>query len=464
MPEYSVSMSRGDKIAEVHDRRDYTPRNAERALADQNLTLYSAGDDYKQAFNDFFADSIARYNEKQTRDDRKKSFDYFGTLENGKQKEIPMYEYVLQIGNRDDLGVTGPDFDVKHWQELKSAGRYNEASQYVLDNLNNSKAVQDMRQVLIDIGKELPEKYPNLKFWGIHLHADEPGGTMHLHAICTPFIEGSKTGLDKRVSLRQAMAAMGFKTTGTEYGISKWQNQVKADVAERMEAAGYQREFKSDKEKHLSVGEYKYMKELERLDEQTRQAEQHAAEAEQRAADADRRAARSERRAADAENRVQEVSDQVADLEHQAADLDLEIRRKRRRLDERDQEQDEREERLNARERMLYNQEEQYKAQVAAACRGASDRVKDVVTYAVGQSATKMYFIKHPLDRNKAIKDAITAFGKSAHERAIERLKEGNRDTQGQLVQDIEHNRAARRFPDDISYTPSGPDDGLDFG
>lgn len=69
---YSVSVAYDEKTAEQHDRRDYTPPNAERGLRDRNVTILNHAD-HVQAFNDFFAPAIDRYNAKQKRADRKKS-------------------------------------------------------------------------------------------------------------------------------------------------------------------------------------------------------------------------------------------------------------------------------------------------------------------------------------------------------------------------------------------------------
>lgn len=114
---YSISVSQG-RVAHDHDNRDYTPHNADRGLRNRNVIIKQT-EDYKSAFNELFRDSIEAYNAKQKREDRKKSYDYYSEIANGKGKEKPIYEYVLQIGSRETLGVTDNDFDVKHWEELK---------------------------------------------------------------------------------------------------------------------------------------------------------------------------------------------------------------------------------------------------------------------------------------------------------------------------------------------------------
>ena len=59
---------------------------------------------------------------------------------------------------------------------------------------------------------------PQLRVFSAHLHMDE--ATLHLHIDFVPFTTGSKRGLDTRVSLKQALAAQGFK--GGSRGDTEW--------------------------------------------------------------------------------------------------------------------------------------------------------------------------------------------------------------------------------------------------
>ena len=69
--------------------------------------------------------------------------------------------------------------------------------------------------------------------------------TPHLHIDFVPFTTGSKRGLDTRVSLKQALAAQGFKggTRGdTEW--SQWVRSEKEQLAAVMERHGIEWEDK----------------------------------------------------------------------------------------------------------------------------------------------------------------------------------------------------------------------------
>ena len=93
-----------------------------------------------------------------------------------------------------------------------------------------------------------------------------------MHIDFVPFTTGSKRGLDTRVSLKQALAAQGFK--GGTRGDTEWNQWVSAEksaLAFIMERHGIEWEHKGTHEKHLSVLDYKKQereKEIAVLDNQ----------------------------------------------------------------------------------------------------------------------------------------------------------------------------------------------------
>ena len=81
------------------------------------------------------------------------------------------------------------------------------------------------RQILDEYYRGFQERNPNLKVFSAHLHMDE--ATPHLHIDFVPFTTGSKRGLDTRASLKQALAAQGFK--GGTRGDTEWNQWVSAE-------------------------------------------------------------------------------------------------------------------------------------------------------------------------------------------------------------------------------------------
>ena len=121
------------------------------------------------------------------------------------------------------------------------------------------------RQILDEYYRGFQERNPNLKVFSAHLHMDE--ATPHLHIDFIPFTTGSKRGLDTRVSLKQALAAQGFK--GGTRGDTEWNQWVGAEksaLAFIMERHGIKWEHKGTHEKHLSVLDYKKQEREKELD------------------------------------------------------------------------------------------------------------------------------------------------------------------------------------------------------
>ncbi len=166
-----------------------------------------------------FDAALARYNEKQTRNDRRIE-DYYEKILSGKQ-EKPFHEVILQIGNKDDMNA-------------------------------KTKDGQLAAQILDEYMKDFQKRNPALRVFSAHLHMDE--ATPHLHIDFVPFTTGSKRGLDIRVSLKQALATMGFKGgTRSETEWNQWVSSEKEQLTAVMEKHEIEWEKKGTHEKHLSV-------------------------------------------------------------------------------------------------------------------------------------------------------------------------------------------------------------------
>ena len=259
--EMTVSSSQG-RPAEWHDavgkngrRLAGVPKNADAALAAENE--HWIGEEYRtdaDKFNAIFQDSVDNFNAKQTRDDRKmgaesskperqKSY-YDGIIDGtfsfgtGKQQETPVQEAVLQIGNKDDNGVTDSRFDPEHWKELKFSGREKEASEYALQHLSHDPNKERTKRILhraVDRIRDLDPEH--LIVIRADYHGDEPCGTGHVHLAYVLKATGYKTGMESRVASVRALEQMGFaKAPDQEYGIVQLHERMKDIVAEEMAA------------------------------------------------------------------------------------------------------------------------------------------------------------------------------------------------------------------------------------
>ena len=204
-----------------HNSRKFHAKNTDPERSHLNVTYCE--ENIKTVYHELFDEALERYNAKQTRADRRIE-DYYEKIRSGKQ-EKPFHEIILQVGNRDDMSA-------------------------------DSEEGQLAAAVLDEYMKGFQERNPQLRVFSAHLHMDE--ATPHLHIDFVPYTTGSKRGLDTRVSLKQALAAQGFKggTRGdTEW--SQWVRSEKEQLSNLMERHGIEWEDKGTHDKHLSVLDYK---------------------------------------------------------------------------------------------------------------------------------------------------------------------------------------------------------------
>ena len=204
-----------------HNSRKFRAENVDGSRTHLNIDY--CNERIQTVYHQLFDDALKRYNEKQTRADRRIP-NYYEKIRSGNQ-EKPFHEIILQIGNKEDMSATG---------------EYAELARTVLD----------------EYYRGFQERNPNLRVFSAHLHMDE--ATPHLHIDFVPFTTGSKRGLDTRVSLKQALAAQGFK--GGTRGATEWAQWVQSEkeqLAAVMERHGIEWEDKGTHDKHLSVMDYK---------------------------------------------------------------------------------------------------------------------------------------------------------------------------------------------------------------
>ena len=204
-----------------HNSRKFHAKNTDPERS--RLNVEYCNENIKDVYHELFDDALKKYNERQTRSDRIIP-DYYEKIRSGKQ-EKPFHEIIVQIGNRDDMGAV-------NWE--------GEVAKKILDEYYRS----------------FRQRNPNLRVFSAHLHMDE--ATPHLHIDFVPFITGSKRGLETRVSLKQALAAQGFRggsKRDTEW--NQWVRSEKEFLADVMQLHGIFWDEKGTQEKHLSVEDYK---------------------------------------------------------------------------------------------------------------------------------------------------------------------------------------------------------------
>ena len=183
------------------------------------MNVEYCNENIKDVYHELFDEALARYNEKQTRSDRRID-DYYEKICSGKQ-EKPFHEIILQIGNKDDMGAKTEDGQLA-------------------------------AKILDEYMQDFQRRNPTLRVFSAYLHMDE--ATPHLHIDFVPYTTGSKRGLETRVSLKKALAELGFKGgTRSETERNQWVAAEKEHLAEIMLKHDIEWEKKGTHEKHLSV-------------------------------------------------------------------------------------------------------------------------------------------------------------------------------------------------------------------
>ena len=200
-----------------HNSRKFHAKNTDPERSYLNIEYIN--ENIEDVYHELFDEALARYNEKQSRKDRCID-NYYEKIRSGKQEKT-FHEIILQIGDKDNMGAKTED------------------GQLAAKILN--EYMQDFQQ-----------RNPTLRVFSAYLHMDE--ATPHLHIDFVPYTTESKRGLDTRVSLKQALSALGFKGgTRRETELNQWVVAEKKQLAAVMERHGIEWEQKGTREKHLSV-------------------------------------------------------------------------------------------------------------------------------------------------------------------------------------------------------------------
>lgn len=201
----------------THNSRAFKAKNVKEDYTQFNIEY--CNENIKTVYHELFDEALERYNEKQTRNDRKID-NYYEKIRISKQEKL-FHEVIFQIGNKDDMNAQSEDGELA-------------------------------KKILDEFMKNFQQRNPNLRVFSAHLHMDEE--TPHLHIDFVPFVSESKRGLDTRVSMKQALASMGFKGgTKQETEWCQWIASEKQELGKVMERHGVIWKQKGSHRKHLSV-------------------------------------------------------------------------------------------------------------------------------------------------------------------------------------------------------------------
>lgn len=213
------------KTIDIHNNRKYSKSNNEDldlSKSKYNIILKGTKNlvaDVKKLYKDEFDEAVYKYNEKQTRENRK-IINYLSKIEEDKQKNIAT-EIILQLGDKED------------WKEI---------------NLEDKEKMKDVFKKGIETLESKGFKVANAV-----LHLDET--SPHCHIIGVPIGENFKKGMEKQVSSKSVFSLDKMEVLRDEIEkvlIAEYNKVYNLDVEKKQE--------KGMIEEHLSITEYKQIK------------------------------------------------------------------------------------------------------------------------------------------------------------------------------------------------------------
>ncbi len=230
-----------------HNNRSIITENVNKGRIKDDIVICQRS--LKQLYHEQFDESLAEFNARQTRRDRKIT-NYQEHIRHSRQ-EKEFYEVLFQVGNRDDTGL-------------------------------DSDMCREADEVLAEYAKTFQKRNPNLILFNAVVHMDE--STPHLHLDFVPVSdEARKNGMRVRNSLTGALRQQGLSGKGISRTITiDWLEREKEYIGQLMLEHGIEWVKLGTHKEHLSVKEYKLeqrQKEIEAADEILAQKQQEISSA-----------------------------------------------------------------------------------------------------------------------------------------------------------------------------------------
>ena len=226
----------------THNNREFHFKNVDPERTQYNITYVKQS--LGEAYENCFGEAVGRYNEKQSRADRRIDNYYsylFGrapqtSVATSANKQKSFYETLVQIGTMGDSGVGTSDGELvakcldEYMRGSKGSGVETEGVETEAEGLEI---------------KSFSERNPNFYVFNAVLHMDE--ATPHLHIDYIP-IGHYKRGMDTQNGIAQALKEMGYG--GGKDAVNRWRIAERkvledicrkngVDIAEPKKARGY---------------------------------------------------------------------------------------------------------------------------------------------------------------------------------------------------------------------------------
>lgn len=218
---HSIKNSKNLTSAFNHNYRKYqNQKQYDRNNVTELLPAYcETAKQFREKFNQCFANEVAEYNAKQKKDDRK-IIDYFKTCENENRKDVAV-EIILQIA------------DMEYWE-------------------NNASKREVMKEVFKEQIKTLKAVMPQLYLTNATLHNDEK--SPHVHIIAIPIANDFSRGMKRQCSKRKVF---------TKESLTNLQDTMRKNAEELMQKY-VDKDFKIDEKSEGRNYDYS-LKEITRI-------------------------------------------------------------------------------------------------------------------------------------------------------------------------------------------------------
>lgn len=222
---YTIATHNGSAVARDHNIRNEKVVSKESHIDPKGIHETWIDEKPRQAYERLFGQSVADYNKKQKRTDRKITNYYADICKDAKKH--PVYEMIVSIGNRD-----------------------------------NAVDEQIGKQILREFVDSWNDRNSNLELIGAYYHADEEG-VPHVHCDYVPVAHGYTRGMETQTGLVKALGEMGFEKQGKATAQILWEHRENDTLETLCKARGLIIEHPLEENRtHLHTDAYKARQEL----------------------------------------------------------------------------------------------------------------------------------------------------------------------------------------------------------
>lgn len=230
----TISTHNGTSVAREHNIRNKKVVSKEPHIAPDGIYEIWIDEPVRQAYERLFGESVRKYNEKQTRQERKiKS--YYNNICNDKKKH-PVYEMIIGIYGKSEDG-------------------------------SSICSSEQGKEIMHKFVSEWQERNPNLELIGAYYHADEEGEP-HVHLDYVPVAHGYQKGMEIQNGLVKALGEMGFEKQGKATAQIQWEKRENDYLTSLCESVGLTVSHPKSKKEHLETQVYKLTKHIEELNQE----------------------------------------------------------------------------------------------------------------------------------------------------------------------------------------------------